>query len=251
MAYPYPFVLTTVEGLFGNPTSGTEQWRTTFKIPFVSDAPSGAELETYLESLITPISSYVTNTDVAMGSSTYLVSLAAANIGTDGKYLGGGSQPTTRVPVTPPVAGANAPIHPLTTALCLSMRTSIVRGRASHGRMYWPARSRGVDAVDGLITTSAQTQIIGWAKVLIDQINTAARSTLGEWASVSVMSNLGSGTMAAVTLVSVGRRLDHMESRERNYSEGHVWTPIDTALTHQADADRELADRIQRELADQ
>lgn len=226
MAYTSPFVLTTVEGKFGGGTN-PEIWRCTWKIPTVGgDVPNAAKLLEYLTAIKSTVQTFHVAGVVAAGSETLLVSLAAAVIGTDGKYLGGGSQETVRYNYTSPVGGTSTAIHPNDAAMCISMKTTIARGRGSHGRFYWPATAVSLNPPNGTLPIASQTNYISLAKNLIDGINGAAVAAFGSGAFVSVMSPLGAGTTAYVKTVSVGVKMDHMSSRMGGVSEGHVWTDI-------------------------
>lgn len=242
MAYTQPFVLTTVEGHFGTTTVVNDIWRATWKIPVpAGDIPAGGEILAYLTAVSTPVLSFHTNTTLNTGTFTFLDSIAGAVIGTDGKYLGGGAQGTVRYTYGTPQAGSASSVHSQSAAMCVSMRTSLARGRASRGRFYWPTRAILLSSADGLLSPANQTFLIGSAKTLIDAINGASNTHLGVTSYVSVMSNLGAGTTATVGSVSIGRKLDHMESREGKLSEGHVWTDI-ASTTAVVATERQAAD---------
>jgi len=229
MPYTSPFVLTTIEGYFGT-APGQEIWRCTFKIPHsAGTTPTSTNLLDWLTNVSTNIQAFHLDATLKSGSNSVLTSLAAANIGVDGKYLGGGAQSTVRYTYPSEWPGQGTRLYPFTTALCVSMKTSRARGRASRGRMYWPAGGTALNAADGLVSVTNQTAITAAAKTMLDGINTKAKTYIGGSSNLSVMSNLGAGTVAPVTHVSIGRRFDHQESRERNFPEGHVWVPLPSA----------------------
>lgn len=246
VTYASPFVLTTVEGNFGTAPI-LEQWRATWKIPVPSGAvPNGAAILTYLTAIKTAVQTFHTGA-VSSGLPAQLVSLAGAVIGTDGKYLGGGAQETERYTYPSTVGGSGTPIHPFDAALCVSLRSTNARGRASRGRFYWPALAHPLGTTDGLVTPTNHTNLLTAAKVLIDAINTQANTILGPSAYVSVMSGLGSGTSAVVESVSIGRKLDHMSSRTAKQLEGHVWTDLTTTREIKRQAREDVHERIKEE----
>lgn len=231
MAYPRPFVRVTVEGDFPTGTA-KDIWRTTFKIPHGgAGVPDSATLLAFLTDLAPIVSAYHANTSVGAGSVCVLKSLSAANIGTDGKYLGGNLQETVRYTLPSIVTGSGNTIHPWSTAMCISMKSVIARGRGSRGRMYWPATSIPITAGEGLVSVTVVEAMAAAAKTMIDGINGKAATRLGANSHVSLMSQLGTGTEGTVTAVSVGRRVDHMESRENKLGEEHEW--FDLASTRQ------------------
>lgn len=109
--------------------------------------------------------------------------------------------------------------------------------------MYWPARSVPVDTGDGRLAVSQQSAMIQNAVALLNGINAASAEAFGVTSLVSVMSNLGSGTTATVGFVSIGRKLDNMESREGKLSEEHDWTALNVAQGLYAEERRAIEDR--------
>lgn len=243
MAYSQPFVLTTIRGVF-HPTDYEEMWMTTFKLPVnTQNIPAASEILAFLQDIEPDVKAYHTNTTTGAGGNSQVTELTGAVIGTDGHYLGNGTQETVVHKFLAPGTGTGTNVRSFSAACCISMRTSIARGRGSRGRMYWPARSVPVDTGDGRLTVSQQTAMITNAQTLLNQINSKSATAFGVTSLVSVMSNLGAGTTATVGYVSIGRKLDNMESREGKLSEEHQWTALNTVGGLYAEERRAIEDR--------
>lgn len=244
MAYTSNHILTTIEGTFSS-TDKADIWRTTFKIPVLGfSVPTDEVLEGWLDDISGTISGYFTAGVVLAGSAAKLTGLSAAVVGVDGKYLGGGEQPTTRYSYSTPPVGQGTTQQSWATSLCVSFQTTRARGRASRGRMYWPATGQQ-PGTDGLLPVAQQTSIIAQAVGLVNNLNSRAATNFGSGtARIAVMSELGSGTTSYVTAVSVGRKLDHQERREGELSEAHVWTPISGGLELLRDAELERRQQL-------
>lgn len=95
----------------------------------------------------------------------------------------------------------------------LTLRTSIVRGHASHGRVFLPPVCSTLQS-DGRIT-SAQTDLIAANYGgMFTSINTLAGIS-----SCVVMSRVGAGASAAINKVQMGRVVDTQRSRRRSLAE--------------------------------
>lgn len=228
MAYTTNYLLTTVEGGFGSGKPYSEQWRCTWKMPVPGVTnPSESLIQDYLTAIVTPITAFHQESSIAASSNTFFEAVSAALIGTDGKYLGGGQQVTQRKTLPTHVPGTGATGAPWSQSLCVSMGTGIARGRGSRGRFYWPSSGLLVSGSEGRLSTTQQNTAIASARSLLDAVNSQAATVFGGLVGkISVMSNLGAGTTATVLTVSVGRRLDAQERREKNLNEGHVWTDL-------------------------
>jgi hypothetical protein len=229
MAFAANHVLLGIHGVFGSAyTSPLERWTTTLR---VQPAPATAQdiaLINFLADCEPFITAHHTTSDTKVGAGCWLTELTAAVIGQDGKYLGGETQETTRVFLTTPVQGSGTGIHPFPTSIVRSLRTARGRGRASNGRMYYPALAAAVTvAQGGRMSVSDAGGIAAFAASLLNGINTSATENLGVGSGVSVMSSVGLGLSASVISVRVGTRLDHMESRERALPE--AWQSVDLA----------------------
>lgn len=223
MAFASQHVLLTIEGVFGE-TAGSpfEQWMTTLRVLPAPTAPFEDELIGFLADVEPFVSTYHADNDVRAGTACWLTALSAVVLGTDGKYVGGDLQDTTRAFLTTPLAGASTTNTPFSTCLVRSLRTARGRGRASNGRMYYPMTGPATTPANmGRIATTTAAGIATKTATLLDGINTAANANLGTGTGVAVMSAVGAGLSASVTHVRVGCKVDHMESRERDIPEAY------------------------------
>lgn len=234
MPFASPFVLTTCEGIFGTVTTPAEIWRCTWKIAVPNGTPVDLDkLDQYVNDIQAAVAAFHVSTNGAPNASdnAKLVSLAAALVGPDGKYLGGANQPTTRFTYATPVSGTGTQTHPLSTAICVTLRSNLLRGRAHAGRFYWPALAAVANAPNGTVLSAYQSGLATKAKTLLDNVNVAAETQWGDFANVSVMSNLGTGTTGTVERVEVGARLDSQERRERSIPEAYLGVDLAVATS--------------------
>lgn len=229
MPFPVPYTYFTMRGSFGL-TAGSEieTWQVGFKIPALGGNPSAAQLADFLADMETPARTFHAITEVGAGNITHLKALTAAVIGTDGKYTGGGSQVTTERLLSPALGGAGVAVMPYQIASVYSLRTNILRGPASHGRFYYPCLSRTWDGGSDLWNATQVQSAATAAVTLIKAINDQADGNLGLNGGVCVMSSVGSGRLAAVEKVLVGRRPDTQRRRVRNVAEDYreASTPV-------------------------
>jgi hypothetical protein len=242
MAYILPFVKVNILGHFGTSTTNVvENWQTGFHIIKNGGmAATPTELTAFLTALLVPISTFHTSANTVVGTKVYLDGASAALIGTDGHYANGSLQPTTRVVLGTPVPGIGTTTNPFTTATVLSLRSLILRGPASHGRMYYPNTSTVIDPLTGVMLTSAQQ---GWAnqtQTLINAINAQAVTSFGANTYMGLVSPLGSGFQSPVTQAWIGARMDHMESREGELSEAYAVRSLSVTARLTEDRDREI-----------
>lgn len=225
MPYAEPYVYLRALGTFGTVATIREEWGVGFKFRHPEGSPSLASLVSFLETASVPISNFHAGA-IQAGSACYLREITAAYVGTDGKYVGGGAQQTTRRPYTTPVQGTGSTQHPFSQAVVISLRTAVTRGPGSNGRVYWPCTAIPVAGDSGLMSSTTQGFIADEAKVLIDNLNAAKVSAMPGTGLLSVMSKVGTGIAATVTSIRVGGRFDAQESRERKLSEAYVSRPI-------------------------
>lgn len=219
MSYAEPFVQLRILGTFGASGSAIgEIWQAGVKLRNPGTAPSAANLAAFLAACETPIETFHAHPAHTIGTNCFLQELTAAYIGTDGLYVGGASQQTTRR-VTGPTPGNTTTLWPWTQALVISLRTLLTRGPGSNGRVYYPFTGHGIEGSDGRLEASAAQAFANGAKAMLDGINDAAETNLPGTGGVSVMSKVGSGIAATVTSVRVGRRLDRQERRENDLLE--------------------------------
>lgn len=229
MPYAEPYVYLRCLGVFGaTATTPLEEWGVGFKFRHPEAAPSPTQLTTFLESAATAVATYHGGSTRA-GDHCWLTELTAAFIGTDGKYVGGGTQSTIRHTYGTPVIGIGATIGPYANALVISLRTAVKRGPGSNGRAYWPATALSVSGDTGGLTTTQLGPIVTEAAALLNGLNTAKLSAMPATGKLSVMSAVGSGIAATVTGFRIGRRLDTQERREKKIPEGWVSGTVSAA----------------------
>lgn len=244
MPYASNFIQTVVEGEFGGVTGESEIWRTSFKIPAVGTLPTKGDIDGFLADIAGTISGYISASQTFAGASAKLVSLAAAVLGTDGKYVGGGLQDTSRYTYPAPIAGSGTTVAPWSTAVCVSLKTAKPRGTSSRGRLYFPATAIQL-GVDGRMTNAMRNNFITQAAGLINNLNSRAATAFGGGPlKIAVMSQLGAGSTQYATHVSVGRKIDTQERREKSLSEEHVWTPLTGAAAVLEAFDRDWRERV-------
>lgn len=221
MVYAENFVQLRLEGTFG-PTGGapTDRWTVGAKFRNPGSAPTPANLDAFLADCEGPVETFHAHPAVGVGSNCFLQEITAAYIGTNGRYVGGASQETTRR-VTGPTPGAQTTTGPWTQALCISLRTILGRGPGSNGRMYYPATGFGIEGATGLVSTGIVDAWVTQATALLNGLNAAAEANLPGTGGLSVMSQVGTGVAATVTAFRIGRRLDRQERRENELSEDY------------------------------
>lgn len=229
MAYAGPFIYIKALGHFGSEGGPIERWNSGLKINSPGTPPLTSTLPAFLAALSTPYSVFHAGISQNAGTTCFLTGLSAAVIGTDGKYLGGGTQATTVYTYGSPVAGVGTGVMPWSTAMCISLRTQQLRGLASNGRMYWPTLALTPAPGTGVWTSSQTQNSANQAKVLLDAINAQANTFYGSDHKISVMSNKGSGVTATVTGVRVGGKPDRQERRERSLLEAYTSASVAAA----------------------
>ena len=124
-----------------------------------------------------------------------------------------------------PVPGGGVPKMPWSTACVLSLRnTARTRGPGSHGRIYWPYLGGTCSSTTGRFVS--QTVFAGNAAVMLNTLNTLAKTHLGPGVSLSNMSKVGSGVQVAVNQVLVGDRPDSQERRENASGDVYIESSV-------------------------
>jgi hypothetical protein len=251
MAYTLPFLKVNVEGHFGgSSTNIVERWQAGLHVIKNGGVIGGtSELTAFLTAIRAPILTYHGTTAVASGTSCFVSAVSGAYIGTDGNYALGALQTTTRVPMTTVTAGTGGANSPFTQACVISLRSLLTRGPGSHGRIYWPRTGLTVDPGTGTISSGNLTNIANAAKAMLDGIGAAAVSNFGSGSYVGLVSPQGTGFQSPVIRVGIGQKLDHMESREKDIPEGHVFATLAGTTTLLEDLDDEFRRRME-ELQD-
>jgi hypothetical protein len=224
MTYSQSFLLHTAEGHFGpGGSTVTDVWRVSLKLapigaPLLSEAAKAAFLAAAEPLWV----AFHTNTNVSPGANCFLTALTAAHIGEDGKYLGLGTQGTTRRVLGSVAGGSGTANLPWSTACAYTLRTTILRGRGSRGRFFYPACGTAVGATDGLWSSSVTQARATAGATLIAGLNAFGDDLAPPaLAVVRVMSNLGLGVDDNVVRVEVGRKPDRQERRESELREDY------------------------------
>lgn len=237
MAYAERFVYLTVKGSFGPAaTTVLEEWQAGFKFRHPDAPPTPAQLVAFLESAATPVANFHGNSSVNAGTNCYLKELNVAYIDTDGKYVGGAAQVTTKRPYPTPVAGQGTTTYPYTQALVISLRTVLTRGPGSNGRVYWPVTGMGIAGGTGTVASVPLSSFADAAQTLINALNAAKVAQMPGTGGLAVMSQVGAGIAATVTSIRVGAKMDRQERRERDIPEGYVTRGV--TVVGLADIDR-------------
>lgn len=238
MAFTTTHVLLRCIGVFGSSvTAPIEMWANQFRLP-AAEGITGAQLAAFLGGVEVPAKAFYGHSNVSASSLVWFTELTAAMINTDGKYLGGANQQTTRRVLASPTNGTGGSAsQPLAFSTVVTTRTPIPRGRGSHGRFYVPTLARPVQATTGMWSATQGADMAGAAKAFLDGINNAAAVHLGAAVHLAVMSDLGAGTTAAITRVEVGSKPDHQERREHQIKETYAAAALATTSALLADND--------------
>lgn len=238
MSYSLPFVYFTMGGHFGAIAGdGVEKWQVGFKIPMGLAPPAPSELAQFLQDVEDEAVAFHTNAAVAAGNVCILTRLTAAHVGTDGKYTGGGEQATTVRDLVTRAAGAGVATMPFQVSCVYSLRTSILRGPASHGRFYYPCLAGGWDGLTGQWNLSQTQGRASAGATLIQAIGDEASTPLDTSIGVAVMSEVGNGRTARVEKVLVGRTPDTQRRRVRDIVEDYQSATVPGALAVIAERD--------------
>lgn len=217
MPYTGSHVLLRANGHFGASAVPADHWSSGLRIARIDGGDltvTDEGLVTLLETVSGAYSTFHQNSATFAGADCYLASLSAANVGVDGKYVNPGSETLFR-PFAPILSGMGTTIHPWSTALVCSLRTSAARGYASNGRAYWPCLTIPLSGTTGRAGSSSVGNAVANWKTLLDAINDAA-GDLGPGGRVSVMSTVGAGKTLPVTAIRMDTRLDQQERRENS-----------------------------------
>lgn len=215
MAYPHEHVLIRFNGHFGTSGNSVDQWSTgiRFGLPAAAPAYDAAKLQTFVNAALAAAKSFHAGTSMFTGTNCFLDYVTGAQIGVLGKYVP--SNQLTAISPTETTAGVAPPVLPWNSALVISLRTNVPRGRGSNGRVYWPALGAPVDSPTGRVSNVAMDGRMTTAKTFFDALNTAANAYSAGMKAV-VASNVGGGLIAYVTSIRSDGRVDSIERRENN-----------------------------------
>lgn len=216
MVFPHEHILLRFHGHFGGSASSiVDRWSCGIRMGFSNIAPvyDTAKLQTLVNSAQTAANTFHSSTGTAAGTTAYLDYVSGAQIGVSGRYTPS-AQLTVLSPSTP-TAGLGTPVLPWNSASVISLRTAIPRGRASNGRVYWPALALALAITTGRATSATMTTRVNLAKTFIEALN-AAGNTYSTGMRVVVASAVGGGAIAPVTAIRSDDRMDSIERREND-----------------------------------
>lgn len=211
MVYPTPFLRLVVIGtLYGKETF-------TYSL---SLAPTGGGSNAPSEvpaGVISALTTFHTDTQVACGNQTFLTAIKLNEIGTNGRYVS--QSDTVMHEFETGIAGGAIATLPAQCALAITLRTDIKRGRAHSGRFYIP-RLGGPVANTGFIPAAQVTGLVTASTALLNSLNAAVPGY-----AVAVMSDIGTGARRFVRNVEVGQVVDTIRSRRTSLDEARVAGP--------------------------
>jgi len=215
MVYAQEHILLRFNGHFGTTGGVADRWSVGVRLgqaslPTIYDA---AKLQTLATAADAAARVFHAAAGTKAGTSCFFDQVAAACIGPSGRYVPPGA--LTILGPTGSSPGTGTPVLPWNSAMTLSLRTAISRGRGSNGRIYWPALAMPIVATTGRVLTADVVARMGAAKTFLDALNTAANSYFAG-TRVIVASNVGAGINAAVTAVRSDDRIDSIERREND-----------------------------------
>lgn len=199
--------------LGGDLYAPTEQW--TFSLHLSHTVTNAAPPETVPAAVIAACSTYFSTAGMISSRAT-LRWIKLNQIGIDGRYT---EPETVRHDYASAVAGtASAANYAPQTALAITLRTGVDRGRAARGRYFLPIPGYQLGA-NGLLAVNDRTFYATAATTFLNALNASMPS---QQARVVVASDVGQGLTRLVTHVSVGGALDTIRSRRNAMPEAWV-----------------------------
>lgn len=165
--------------------------------------------------------SAATPTGAGIGPGAKLTSIKLNRIGPDGHYVDDSKEHIYPTPISPVGTGSAMPAQ---SAIAVTLRTAIPRGRGSRGRFFLPVPvlAQTVQSSDGRLTIAQATAQANGAKALVDSLNVAYASWQSGDSSrgrVGVASDIAGGRFAVATSIEVGRVIDTIRSRRSKLDE--------------------------------
>lgn len=215
MVFPHEHLLIRFNGHFGTNSSFVDKWSCGIRFGLPASAPiyDAAKLQTFVNAADAAARTFHAHTNALVGTNAFIDYVTGAQIGVLGVYT-----PTSQLTVlstSTPTAGLGTPVLPYNSALVFSLRTAVPRGRASNGRVYWPALAAPVVPTTGRVVDGNVAGRIAPFKTFLDTLNTAA-NTYSAGMKAIVASAVGGGQIAYVTSVRADGRLDSIERREND-----------------------------------
>lgn len=200
---------------WGGTMPGNEVWTNTLRMRYVfaelkptQETVAGWLAGGFKDSLAT----FWTGVKGIVGPGTKLAWMKANRVGVDGKY----TDPTTNLYTwAAPIAGTAPSDPPNQSALAISTKTAIARGRAHIGRFFLPATQVALEATTGAMTLATAQNIATFAAAYINNLNNATDLATIDQCKCAVFSNIGAGDHQDITGIRVGRVVD-TQRRRRN-----------------------------------
>jgi hypothetical protein len=229
VSYAQQHLLLRVLGSFGqNADTQSEIWSCGMRITTGPGTLAEVDKLTFLEAVAPALDAFHQSANNGAHNSSWVQEYTAAYIGTDGKYLGGLSQETTRVfsPTRP--GGFQNVQMPWEVARAYTLRTGSSRGRGHVGRFYWP-NAQPIQT-DGLWPNSVVNSAALTARTLLNAINTAASGIWTGFGQIVVASPLGA-PFQLVNRVEVGNVPDTQRRRNAGLLETYGGEDLETAAS--------------------
>lgn len=214
---------------FGGRWYDTEQWSCGLRLITDDNDTTVAAWEEacvdLVEDLAPMVAAWIGRSDSTVSTKAKLDKVSCNSIGPNGLYSDPGN------PHDFFYASGSAPTgtSPTNTwpqlAVCVSLRTAVTRGYATHGRVYTPASCTA--GTTGRIPTVQRDAIANSFRDLIEDINTEDRLMIGGNIRVGVVSDMGDpGAARIVTNVMCGDVIDTQRRRRNALVESYYSTPV-------------------------
>lgn len=149
------------------------------------------------------------------------IKLAPAAV--DGKYY----QPAAVYVLSSPIVGAASGTYgvalPPEVALALSLRAPIV-GRRGRGRMYMPGLAYTASSNDGVVDSTARTNLVAALKTLVTNLDN--RGGTPDYDALVMVTSVGASTAVRPSQVRVGNHFDVQKRRQDQVNETYTTDTI-------------------------
>jgi hypothetical protein len=199
---------------WGGKLPGPESWSCGVRLRKKSAGviDSGAGL---LVGIAGAIATFHASADAQIAASAKLSFVKVNAIGTDGKYLGAG----TNDALYPDLAGAGAAIqkYPNQIAWAVSLTTGFSRGPAHRGRFYLPLPDCYIAGTDSRVSVAAAGQL----STAVDTLTAAINAVNADYELAVFSRKLGAPGNRKITGNLIGRTLDTQRRRRRSLAEDY------------------------------
>jgi hypothetical protein len=202
----------------GTAWGGVEEWSTSLRVD-QAVLPTAAVLASVRDRFET----FHRSGDAGISQAALFIAVKAAVIGVDGRYPAEGNAITSVLAAAAPGAGAGVTNgYPQCTTV-VTLRTALLRGKGSVGRMYLPSTAILVNS-DGRIAAGQAQNLANAAGVLISDLNGLLDGDISVFGQG--VGGTGPGSQRDVTGVRVGRVVDTQRRRRNQLDEGYVTAPV-------------------------